>query len=76
MNRPFKRGELLRVTTGKFRGWRGNRWACEQQKGMRYYSLHARYRPFKGGGKLEADFVGLGAIINIPENHLKRVIKE
>jgi len=67
--RPFKKGELLRVTSGKFRGWRGTRWECENDRGVRYYSLHARYRQTIKG-RVDAETVGLGVILNIPEEHL------
>lgn len=68
--RPIPKETLCRVTTGKFRGWRGVRWELENVGGVRYYSLFARYRATKHG-RINADVVGLGLMLNIPEGHLK-----
>lgn len=70
--RPFKRETILRVTNGKFRGWRGSRYKCDNDHGTRYYSLFALERHTKRG-IIYARTVGLVMIINIPEHHLKAV---
>jgi ribosomal protein L24 len=71
----FKNNDYVRITTGKFRGWRGlvglN---IEQEQGINYYTIFAREKKTRRG-VINKDVVGLGLIMNIPQHHLKEVLK-
>lgn len=72
----FKLNQYVRITTGKFRGWRGligfNVEYDEHDKQF-YYILFPREKITRRG-VLNPKLIGLGLIINIQENHLKEVI--
>jgi len=61
------------VSKGKFKGWRATVWKSEVDKRdkWRYYDLHADYRKTKTG-RINASDVGLGQMIDIPEQSLRR----
>lgn len=71
---PFKKGDTVRVTTGKFRGWVGRVFMKDREAGITYYDLFADHRDTKEYGRIEASSIGLGLIINVPEKHLKEVV--
>ena len=69
----FRSHDYVIITMGKFKGWRG--WigfSPLTEKGK--YTIYPDYIISKGyGGKVCADFLGLGSIINVPKGHIKKV---
>lgn len=71
----FKNNDYVRITTGKFRGWRGRiGFKPERENNITYYTLFVDEKKTRQG-TLNHDTIGLGLIINIPENHLKEVVR-
>lgn len=69
----IKKGDDVRITTGKFRGWYGRVHNKEKERGVTYFDVFPHYKNTRKG-KFDPDLIGLGDIINIPRKHLKKVI--
>ena len=67
----FKKGQNVRITTGKFRGIRGRIYNKEKEKGITYYDIHAREKRDRKGKSYSTDLIGLGAVVNIEEKQLE-----
>ncbi len=67
----IKDGDWVRITGGKFKGWRGtaHRWNPYDKRAL---SFSASYKPTKSG-RVNADAVGFSGVENVSRSHLKKI---
>jgi len=71
----LKKGDWVLVTKGKFRGWQGHIGSKEYDRQFKeyYYDIYPQYRKTRTG-KVMANMVGLGMILNERKETLKKVV--
>jgi ribosomal protein L24 len=69
----IKKGDFVRITKGSFKGWRGIAELKQKEGKYTYFSIFPRYKETKRG-RIDPKLIGLGMIINVAKEDLKKVL--
>jgi hypothetical protein len=69
----IKEGDFVRITKGGYKGWRGITAMKAKEGKYTYFNIFPRYKETKRG-RIDPKLIGLGMIINVAKEDLKKVI--